>query len=58
MLRLFECSAYCLAQVSMCYLLYQKPSVAYWLGNWEIYMANGVVIWSRACACRNHVPEL
>lgn len=31
--------------VSMMYFLYQKPSVAYWFGKWEIMLAYSICIW-------------
>jgi len=31
--------------VSMMYFLYQKPSVAYWFGKWEIILAGSICIW-------------
>lgn len=34
--------------VSICYFLYEKPSVSYWFGHWEIILANGIVIWTIA----------
>jgi len=31
--------------LSICYFMYQKPSVSYWFGNWEIILGAGIGIW-------------
>jgi len=32
--------------VAICFLLYTKPSISYWFGEWELVLGAGIIIWT------------